>query len=95
MAITKCLIGVPLVNRFTVTARALHQCGRTSDWMVRAGLMEKIMSKGNDSSKLGRATQVRELRDDELQQVSGGSRGVHLSEIVVTKPMDVASTTIR
>ena len=40
--------------------------------MVRAGLMEKNMSKGNESSKLGRATQVRELRDDELQQVSGG-----------------------
>ena len=35
-------------------------------------LMEKIMSKSNDSSKLGRAPQVRELRDDELQEVSGG-----------------------
>ena len=32
--------------------------------------MEKIMSKSNDSSKLGRATN--ELRDDELQKVSGG-----------------------
>jgi hypothetical protein len=30
------------------------------------------MSKSNDSSKLGRAPQVRELRDDELQEVSGG-----------------------
>ena len=30
------------------------------------------MNKGNDSSKLGRATQVRELRDDELQKVSSG-----------------------
>ena len=30
------------------------------------------MSKTNDSSKLGRAPQVRELRDDELQEVSGG-----------------------
>ncbi len=30
------------------------------------------MSKSNDTSKLGSATQVRELRDDELQQVSGG-----------------------
>jgi hypothetical protein len=38
-----------------------------------AGLMEKNMSKSNDSLKLGRATQVRELRDDELQEVSGGS----------------------
>jgi bacteriocin-like protein len=34
--------------------------------------MEKNMSKSNDSSKLGRAPQVRELRDDELQEVSGG-----------------------
>ena len=30
------------------------------------------MSKSNDSSKLGPATQVRELRDDELENVSGG-----------------------
>jgi bacteriocin-like protein len=54
---------VPPVNRFTVTARALRQCGRTrpGDWMVRAGLMEKIMTFTE-----------RELRDDELQQVSGG-----------------------
>jgi hypothetical protein len=35
--------------------------------------MDKIMSKTNDTSKLGRAPQVRELRADELQQVSGGS----------------------
>ena len=51
------------------------------------------MSKGNDSSKLGLATQVRELRDDELENVSGGSccNGQHISEIVVTKPTDVAS----
>ena len=73
MAITKMSIKVPPVNRFTVTARALRQRGRTSDWMGPfAGLMEKNMSKSNDSSKLGRATQVRELRDDELEKVSGG-----------------------
>ena len=30
------------------------------------------MSKTNDTSKLGRAPQVRELRDDELEKVSGG-----------------------
>jgi len=30
------------------------------------------MSKSNESSKLGRTTQVRELRDDELDVVSGG-----------------------
>ena len=46
------------MNRFTVTARALRQRGRASDWMGPfAGLMEKNMSKSNDSSKLGRATQ--------------------------------------
>ena len=37
--------------------------------------MEKIMSKSNDTSKLGPATQVRELRDDELENVSGGNSG--------------------
>jgi hypothetical protein len=40
--------------------------------MIRARLMEKIMSKSNDSSKLVRTPQVRELRDDELEEVSGG-----------------------
>ena len=30
------------------------------------------MSKTNDTSKLGPAMQVRELQDNELQQVSGG-----------------------
>lgn len=30
------------------------------------------MSKTNDTSKLGSAIQARELRDDELQEVSGG-----------------------
>ena len=30
------------------------------------------MSKSNDTSKLGRDPHVRELRDDELQEVSGG-----------------------
>jgi hypothetical protein len=30
------------------------------------------MSKTNDTSKLGLAAQVRELRGDELQEVSGG-----------------------
>jgi hypothetical protein len=34
--------------------------------------MEKIMSKTNDTSNLGRAAQDRELRDDELNPVSGG-----------------------
>ena len=61
MAITKCLISAQTVNRFTVTARALRQRGRTSDWMVRAGLMEKIMSKTNVTSYDAAATSEREL----------------------------------
>ena len=43
--------------------------------------MEKTMSKSNDSSKLGRATN--ELRDDELQKVSGGLK-VTMEDILVT-----------
>ena len=31
------------------------------------------MSKTNDTSTLGRTPQVRELRDDELENVSGGA----------------------
>jgi hypothetical protein len=52
----------------------------------------KMMSKTNDSSKLGRATQDvgtctrRELRDDELQKVSGGFSltidGVEVAQLV-------------
>jgi hypothetical protein len=53
------------VNRFTVAARALRQCARTSDWMVRAGLMEKIMDR------TGHNTEVCELTESELDKVSG------------------------
>jgi len=31
----------PPVNQFTGAATVLRQCGRTSDWMVHAGLLEK------------------------------------------------------
>jgi hypothetical protein len=34
--------------------------------------VEKIMGKSDDSSKLGREPQMRELRDDELDGVTGG-----------------------
>jgi hypothetical protein len=48
MAITKCPILTPPVNRFIVAARVLSQCGRTSDWMVHAGLLEeRIVSKSH------------------------------------------------
>jgi hypothetical protein len=40
--------------------------------------MEKIMSKTNDTSRLGRATQDRELQDDELNAVSGGGENGNL-----------------
>ena len=40
------------------------------------------MSKSNDTSKLDRAPQVRELRDDELQEVSGGR--ITMEDIIVT-----------
>ena len=48
MAITKCLMWVPPVNQFTVAARALRQCGRSSDhrWLE----WRKTMSKTNELS---------------------------------------------
>ena len=48
------------------------------------------MSKSNDSSKLGRAPQVRELRDDELQKVSGG--GMHLEDVSVGFSIDIGTS---
>ena len=36
MAITKCPIVMPPVNRFTVAPKALSQHRRTSDWIVRS-----------------------------------------------------------
>jgi len=85
------------VTRVTVAARTLGQCARTSDGWSALACMEKIMSKSNDSSKLVRTPQVRELRDDELENVSGGLININtadeaqLTSIVVTKPTDVAS----
>jgi hypothetical protein len=58
--------------------------------------MEKNMSKSNDSSKLGTATQVRELRDDELEKVSGGSccAGSHFPAVKLTDVIDGTSNTL-
>jgi hypothetical protein len=49
----------------------------------------------NDRPSLDHATQVRELRDDELKNVSGGSccNGQHISEIVVTKTIRIPGAT--
>ena len=73
MAITKCRIWVQVVNRFTVRRDVLRQCGLTSGGRrTGSGLKEQIMSKTNDTSKL--ASRDRELRDDELDAVSGGKQ---------------------
>ena len=60
------------VSGFTVAARALRQCGSTSDgWS--ALLMEKNMSKTDDTSKLDHIKlENRVLADSELDAVTGG-----------------------
>jgi hypothetical protein len=73
MAITKCLISAQTVNRFTVTARALRQRGRTGDRMVRAGLMEKTMRTTTEHSEA--SFEDRKLTDAELDLVTGGQGG--------------------
>ena len=65
IAITKCLISVPLVNRFTVLARAVSQCDSISDWMVGAGVME---------------TTTR-LIEAGLDAISGGSFALHADAV--------------
>ena len=58
-----------------MAARGLSQSGRTGDWMVRAGLMEKIMSKTtthNSESREVRELTERQLKAHELELVSGG-----------------------
>jgi hypothetical protein len=44
-------------------------------WMVRAGLREKIMSKTMRNSESRQVRETRELRDDELALVNGGTKG--------------------
>jgi hypothetical protein len=48
--------------------------------------MEKIMSKTNDTSTL--ASRDRELRDDELDEVTGGAKtcanGAHIQQATLT-----------
>ena len=66
--ITKCRIWATPVTRVTVAAKAVSQCGGTSDWMVRAGLMETTMNETK-----GNAEFTHELTEAELDAVSGGS----------------------
>jgi hypothetical protein len=95
MAITKCRIGLREVNRFTVLLGLLSQCGRTSDRVVRAAWMEKIMTKTTHNAE------VTELSLEELGSVSGGVELVHeilhvanktecwfYSDIVTTAPIN-------
>src|SRR5262245_22095300 len=57
-------------------------------------LQEK--DRGNSKASSDYGTQVREVRDDELENVSGGAgytfSTVYVDSIVVTKPTDAAST---
>jgi bacteriocin-like protein len=56
------------VNRFTVLARALRQGGRTSDgWSALAWIMSTTPMHNSEASP-----EVRELTEDQLEQVSGG-----------------------
>ena len=73
MAITKCLIGSRLVNRFTVEPMTLSYVWPHQRRMVRAAWMEKIMRKTHDTSKFDHAKpENRVLADSELNAVSGG-----------------------
>ena len=58
----------------TITARreAISSVWQQRRRMVRAAWMEKVMSKTNDTSKLDRPAQFRELQADELDGVTGG-----------------------
>jgi hypothetical protein len=84
---------VRAVTGVTVMARALSQCADASDWNGPfAGSMEEIMSKTNETPKLGPATpKDRRLLDDtELNAVTGGS-GVNHSEFRIVKLCDAAT----
>jgi hypothetical protein len=61
--------------------------------------MEKIMSKTNETSKLrtpdlgGDATStVRELRDDELENVTGGGGKLHLDDVSMGFSIDIGTS---
>ena len=54
------------------------------------------MRKSNVTLKLGPATQVRELRDDELGEVSGGTccAGSHFAAVKMSHVIDGTSNTL-
>jgi hypothetical protein len=83
MAITKCLIWLPPVNRFTPRRDVLRHCGRTATDIRRCLKWRPIMSKTNDTSSLpmtGNAInakseplELHELSSEALDAVSGGT----------------------
>jgi hypothetical protein len=73
MAITKCLNTVLTVSWLTVPPRELSHRGRTSDWMVNAGVMEKIMTKTPRNTKVREFAAGNALTESELDNVSGGA----------------------
>jgi hypothetical protein len=77
MAITKCLIWVPPVNRLTAAARALSQCARIGDGWSALAWMEKIMSYKINLNQTTKNRQERQLdgsalTESELHNVVGG-----------------------
>ena len=70
MAITKCLIWVPPVNRFTVVPMVLEQCGLRVD-----GLSRPIWKQQETDMNAHETSENRELTVCELEQVSGGILG--------------------
>jgi bacteriocin-like protein len=73
------------VNRFTEPLRVVSQCARSRDGMVRAGLMEKMMSR------TGHNTEVSELTESELDNVSGGEITVRSTDYDLTQTLCVWS----
>ena len=69
MAITKCLIPAPSVNRFTVAARALRECGLRVD----GGMVRPIWKQERLNMNTPEKAENRELADSELDQVNGGA----------------------
>ena len=65
-------IWVPPVNLFTGSGGRAASVWRHQRWIVSAGLMEKTMSKTNDTSRPATLEDRRPLADSELDAVTGG-----------------------
>jgi len=85
MAITKCRIWLPEVNRFTGTRTCfMRSPARHGNVSININLRE-IMSKTNDTSKLGVAALEDHdaLEDSELDAVNGGLVVISIIGILV------------